>query len=347
MQESEQKHAVKLAIIGAGMAGMTLSRLMARHADVTVFEKARGVGGRMSTRYTNDFQFDHAAPCFTAQSSVFQQFLAPFIADGVVSEWHPGMTTLGNDQDADPDEWQQPHYVATPRMNSLSHALKGDSKLHLKTRIRDIRRDDGQWLLHDENDQVHGPFDYVVTTIPGPQAAALVPTSFNEHARLVASRMTPCYSLLLGFPEALDLDWQLAFVEDSPIDRIIVDSAKPGRSSGYTLLVHTSSEWAQAHIDDDRGSVQSVLLQELESLLETTLPEPGFIHLHSWLYATGDNSGESACLFDEALRLGVCGDWLLKGDVESAFLSALAMALKLKAMIMTKNGGDSQRSIPR
>lgn len=39
----------RIAIIGAGLSGLVLARQLASNADITVFEKARGVGGRMST----------------------------------------------------------------------------------------------------------------------------------------------------------------------------------------------------------------------------------------------------------------------------------------------------------
>ena len=41
----------KIAIIGAGLAGLTLARALPAHAEVTLFEKSRGIGGRMATRY--------------------------------------------------------------------------------------------------------------------------------------------------------------------------------------------------------------------------------------------------------------------------------------------------------
>jgi cation diffusion facilitator CzcD-associated flavoprotein CzcO len=51
----------KLAIIGAGMAGLAAAeRLRANGASCVLFDKSRGVGGRMSTRRTGDLQFDTA-----------------------------------------------------------------------------------------------------------------------------------------------------------------------------------------------------------------------------------------------------------------------------------------------
>lgn len=45
----------KVAIIGAGISGVYAARELAKIADVTVFEKSRGFGGRMATRTKNEY----------------------------------------------------------------------------------------------------------------------------------------------------------------------------------------------------------------------------------------------------------------------------------------------------
>ncbi|MFM8454377.1 MAG: NAD(P)-binding protein [Gammaproteobacteria bacterium] len=49
----------KIAIIGAGLSGITLAKKLSQKVDVHIFEKGRGIGGRMSTRYADPFVFDH------------------------------------------------------------------------------------------------------------------------------------------------------------------------------------------------------------------------------------------------------------------------------------------------
>ena len=50
------------AIITAGVAGLVCARgLFGAHRPVTVFEKSRGLGGRLATRRIGRMAFDHGA----------------------------------------------------------------------------------------------------------------------------------------------------------------------------------------------------------------------------------------------------------------------------------------------
>ena len=107
-------------------------------------------------------------------------------------------------------------------------------------------------------------------------------------------------------------------------------------------MVHSTNTWAEQHLDSDSRQVQRALWHELERLMAKTLPKPKYSRLHRWRYAntvpipeatdkaTPEVSPEAECLMDEQLQLGVCGDWLLGGRAESAYLSGLALATGLK-----------------
>ena len=57
-----QKKKPTVAIIGGGISGLTVSQLLQSEFDITLFEKARGLGGRLATTYNNDnCQYDIGA----------------------------------------------------------------------------------------------------------------------------------------------------------------------------------------------------------------------------------------------------------------------------------------------
>ena len=81
------------AVIGAGIAGLSCARaLAASGVHVTVFDKSRGSGGRMSTRRGEGWACDHGAQYFTARDPLFQAELARWQAAGVAARcWIRGL----------------------------------------------------------------------------------------------------------------------------------------------------------------------------------------------------------------------------------------------------------------
>jgi renalase len=322
-----------IAIIGAGLSGLTLAEKLQDRASITIFEKARGIGGRMSTRYTDDFQFDHGAQFFTARTKGFKDFLRPYIDEGTVQEWSPKVVTLELGQKPYKRDWFEPHYTASPKMNMLCKAIAAKHDVRIKSKIEKLRKTPEGWLLTDDTATQHGPFDWVISAAPAPQTAALFPADFTQYADLSTATMQGCYSLILGFKEDLKLNWNAAKVKNSPLGWIAVNSSKPSRETGYSLLVQTTNEWAETHIEDDQDHVRGTLMKELEHLIERPIHNAEYISLHRWRYANTlvlDNQDEKEHkahhLIDRALNLAACGDWCLNGHVESAYLSATSLA---------------------
>ncbi len=86
-----------IAIIGAGMSGLSCaSALQQLGHNVTVFDKSRGMGGRMSTRRGDGWQCDHGAQYFTAKSDAFAEQVQQWAQAGVVAEWSPRVAVFGN-----------------------------------------------------------------------------------------------------------------------------------------------------------------------------------------------------------------------------------------------------------
>ncbi|RYZ94663.1 MAG: hypothetical protein EOP11_26040, partial [Proteobacteria bacterium] len=74
-------------IVGAGMAGLSLGKLLGDPARTLILEKSRGLGGRMATRRDGATTFDHGAQFY--RTSAARPFLwdAPWLEKGLASEW--------------------------------------------------------------------------------------------------------------------------------------------------------------------------------------------------------------------------------------------------------------------
>lgn len=322
----------KIAIIGAGLAGLTLARALEGAAAVTVFEKSRGFGGRMSTRRAAPYAFDHGAQYFKAKGEGFGAFLAPFIEAGHVARWSPRMVRLEADGAAVPVAETEPLYVAVPAMNSLCKELGAGLEVALATRVRSLRRDAGQWTLEMQDGGAATGFDWVVSTAPAEQTVALLPDGFSGRSALAGARMSGCFTLMLGLGAGVDLPWDAARIDSGPVAWAAQDATKPGRSGAGSLVLQSANDWAEAHLEDDLAATEAEMQRTFEAVTGRALA-PQYHSLHRWRFAAVGTPAGAPYLMDAEAGLAAAGDWCLMGRVEAAYESAAALAAALTARL--------------
>jgi len=284
----------RVAVIGAGLSGLIAARELRDCSEVTVFEKSRGYGGRLATRYGGDFEFDHGAQYFTARSAEFQEFLEPLIAQGAVACWRARFAELDRDTVVATRDWDDafPHYVGAPRMNAIGRSLADGLTIRQNTTVTHLDREADGWSLADSDGNALGRFDWVVCALPAAQTAALV--------------------------NGADISW------------ISVNSSKPQRADRFTLVVHSTNAYADANLDTHLPAVQDHLLEEVSAVAGIDCGQASFCQLQRWRYANVDKRSGPVCLVDEETQLAGCGDWFRHGRVEAAFSSGLEVAGTLR-----------------
>jgi predicted NAD/FAD-dependent oxidoreductase len=325
----------RIAVIGGGIAGIVIARRLGAAAETTVFEKSRGVGGRSATRYAGEFEFDHGAQFFTARTPGFQRFLQPLIDKGIVANWNARFVEIDRDRVLNERQWNAdvPHMVGVPRMNEIARFLSRDLDIKLDTAITSIHHEGGRWTLTDNAGNAFEGYDWVVLTAPAPQTALIAADNPELKSLCNEREFLGCFSLMLGFETPLDLSWHAAVVQNSDVSWISVNSSKPGRNSPFTLVVHSTNEWASTHIDEDTDRVREHLLSEASLACGTDLQDRSYCQLHRWRYANiGKQSGPASFINDET-RLAACGDWFVHGRIEAAFSSASELASQLGARL--------------
>ena len=318
----------RIAIIGAGLSGVSLAHLLGEKAHITLFEKSRRPGGRLATRDAPPYHFDHGAQYFTARSDAFCRFIQPLIEQGMVAPWLVRYTRFMADQAPSCDD--QVRYVGVPDMNTLVRYYAQNMPVMCNTRIINIQRKGACWQIEDDKGEVSGGFDWVVLALPAPQAKALLPTQFCDAHLLQSIDMQPCFALMLGFAAPLDFAFDAAHVHDGDIRWLAVNSTKPQRNSTFTLVVHSSPEYAEAALTQPQSEIIAHLRAQTSTLIKADAELAAYQKLHRWMYANNtpltdikDHQGaRKPCLYDAVQKLAVIGDWCLGGRVENAFLSA-------------------------
>ena len=314
---AEAGAAVDIAIIGAGIAGLSCARALgAAGHTVTLFDKGRGPGGRMSTRRTGGLCFDHGAQFFTARGADFRRQVAQWQALGVVAPWPA----------AGADAW-----VGTPGMDAPVADLAGHHDVHFSAHAMGLVRSGAHWQILLQGSGRHGLFDAAILALPAEQAAAFLGAhDLALAAHAIAARSQPCWTAMIGFegrlPIAADV---IRGVE--PVVWAARNSAKPGRPAGEAWVVQAGAAWSARHLEAEAPDIDRQLAAWLAGQAAAAeLPRQTFLAAHRWRYAM-TRPATLGALWNGALRLGACGDWLLGPRIELAWQSGRDLAARIGA----------------
>ncbi|WP_296191283.1 MULTISPECIES: NAD(P)/FAD-dependent oxidoreductase [unclassified Psychrobacter] len=330
--------------------------------EITIFEKSRSVG-RLATRYRSDshtnknWQWAFGAQFFTAKSASFQQFIKPWLQTDLLRPWHAQVVSLTpmaeNNPTADmhlKEQWgsTQARYISTPKMTSWGRALADNlqhTTVNFNTRIAPLagykqtlaNKTSNKTELFDENGNSLGHFDWVICTAPNGQAVEIMADSgFTEQAKITEPKMQACYSLMLGWntdqplPEALsrlDTAWDVAYVQESIIDRIFIEHHKPEYHALLpSMTIHARNDWSEQHVDDDIDTIKAKLLEAAQRALNWNAEStPSQVDCHRWRYAatvTASHKDQLGILVDDERQWIVSGDWCGQGNIESCYQMA-------------------------
>ena len=338
-----------IAVIGAGIAGMACARTLEQAGHkVTVFEKSRSAGGRMSTRNTEFGGFDHGAQYFTVRDARFEKALA--ISPQLVRRWSANTVRILDEAGrvvASSLPPKEAHWVAIPGMNALvkewAKPLLAKGQLHFETQVTRIQTDllsPKRWQLQTEGPgamtSVHSGFDAVVMAVPSVQAQALLLSSQIAKplmAEIARVSIAPCWTLMLAFPQAaqpalahLGPQWNAARSTHHRIAWLARESSKPGRGPIERWTVQASPDWSERHLEDDHERVKAKLLKAFTEVTGIRA-QPPYAEVHRWRYAQTTEPLGISHLWDAKLGIGACGDWCLGHRVEDGFVSGLELAL--------------------
>ena len=321
---------IQIAIIGAGISGLTCARkLSAVGRRAVVFEKSRGVGGRMATRRTPEgYRFDHGAQYFTVRDDKFAQEVAVWEQLKHVALWNGVIGSLDSGSFS-PKENPKPRYVGVPAMNSACKHLAEGIDIRLNTRIQPPNFSEGAWHLRDDEGNDLGNFEALIVSAPAAQTAELAAEATEIRAAAERVKIDGCWAVMLAFDKPLPLEFDGAFVENSPLSWICRNSSKPGRETTDCWVVHASPGWSQDQIDRSPELVLTPLLEAFWQATGVSKVAPLFCAAHRWRYSIPVEPLESHCVEDPAKKAIACGDWCGGPRVEGAYLSGLAAAERL------------------
>ena len=344
----------QVAVIGAGISGLLAARTLADHGlNVTVFDKSRGVGGRMSTRRVDgEPRFDHGAQYFTARDPRFQRYVESWEKQNIVARWPDAnsessqniVVFKNGERTQKPDSNER--FVGAPSMNSICKHLASEINVKVGTRVDKIEPSGNGIRLSDDSEQAIGEFDRVIVSAPAAQTAELL-VNYPALAKPISKiKMQPCWAAMISFENPIADDWVGGFVNDSILTWVARNSTKPQRpNDAEHLLLHAGHQWTAENWERDTGEVAEEMLQAFWKSSGIEPAQPTHLKAHRWKYAIPIDPPATRCFFDVQSGIAACGDWAGGPRVEGAFLSGMAAAGRILGTLNPIGPAKSQRQL--
>lgn len=313
----------RVVVVGAGLAGLTAARELVSHdVDVIVFDKGRGVGGRMATRRidtpSGTAVLDHGAQFFTARSDAFRSMVAEWERDNVVYEWCRGF----GDTDG------HPRYAVHGGMAALTKHLARDLDVRTSTLVFSVSHGDtDRWVVTLDDGSAHAA-DGVILTCPIPQSYSLVA---NTSIELPNDLLMTDYERTLGVLAVLDRPSAVpdpgGLQNPDGVFSWVGDNRRKGVSTIPALTLHANPAWSLEHWDAPHDDAHAALLAAAREYIgDAEVIESQF---KRWRFATPMMVWPDAHWRDDSGSLVLAGDAFAGPKVEGAVTSGLSAAQSL------------------
>ncbi|PWK28578.1 hypothetical protein LV89_00782 [Arcicella aurantiaca] len=305
---------MKTVIIGAGIAGLSAAKVLVEKGhDVTILDKGRGIGGRMSTRTIENAKADHGAQYFSVKSAEFQALISELQTEEITKEWH--LT-----------QRQNVRYIGAKGMNTIPKKMATDLTIHLNEKVVLIAKNE----IRTESGNTYC-FDNLIITIPIPQVIDLFMASeisFSEKDKSVINSVEydPCIAVMAVLKQATEIPSGGIILENQPV-ALIADNFQKGITEIPTVTIHASAEFSKKHLEDNLQEVAEMMLSSVNQwIISENIVS---VQVHRWRYSLACKRYEQPFYQIENKNIYLGGDGFGIGNVEGAFLSGYRLAMSI------------------
>ena len=328
------KPKLDIAVIGSGLAGLSLARELSPKHRVTIYEKDRSVGGRLASRKyiinNQEEHFDFGAQFFYAKKPRFKALLEEAMKRDALTRWDGTFAEIQGNKVLRTQAWDAnyPHYVGNPTMNSFAQFLANGLDIKLNSQVSSIKQNNDQkWQLLDENGNIFAEHEWLVIACPAQQVVQLSPLNISFRQEIDQERkMLGCYTMMLAFEQELDLPFQCALVRDANISWVSQEHSKPNRGNLKKLVIHATNKWSEENMQQEIPKVLEYMIGHSSDILGVDLKSHIFADVNRCYYANISRSTKSNFYMDRENKVAAIGDWCVQGRAEAAFTSAINCA---------------------
>ncbi|XP_064594453.1 renalase-like [Liolophura sinensis] len=290
----------KVLVVGSGLTGAA-SACFLREAcpemSVVIWDKARGIGGRMSTSRSpkdSECTVDLGAQYITAtpeyrqkHSRLYEDLLSMGILSPLAAKIEGDSSVNGT------------NYVTPQGSSSLVKYFiqKSGVQVMRDHQINSVSLGDKGQITVGTLSGVRDQFDGVLLTMPVPQILQLqgdiksiIDKQSEVKRKLEAVRYSSrfCLGLFYKAGAKLGVPWSAKYIPDHDCLRFVsIDSRKRGRdevTSAPSVVVHTSVPFGVNNLERDKEEIAPEIYDHFTKMFPE-FPEPEHIKGHKWRYS--------------------------------------------------------------
>lgn len=343
---------MKVMIIGAGVAGLAAAqrlRTLKLGLEIVIYEKSRGVGGRVATRRFNGATFDHGAQYVKTPSAPLRELLTKTLGHDLLHNIDLPVWTFdreGKISPGDPKLMSELKWSWEEGNTQLAKELARGLDVRFGQQVTRVERSGDRWSIWaGEQDLDHA--DAVLLTPPAPQTAALIEasnlggeTTTRLTTELGKVQYRPCLTITLGYPRRPRPRPFYALVntdKQHPVSWMALEHVKEGRkTAGQGIyILQMAPQWSRDHWDDQPEQLAQEAAQLLTDLLDQPLRSPLWSNRQGWRYALPDGRADAAVLNAVLPGLYFAGDYTagqgrVHMAIEEGWGAAAAIAQQFK-----------------
>lgn len=311
---------MRVGIVGAGICGLSAARaLVAGGHQAVLYEKSRGVGGRIATRREDGFTWDTGATTIAPRGRSLGAVLTEELDTTDLVEItmpiyiHEGLRVMPGHPNR-----MGPRYAYKSGIRSLPKLLAEGLDVRTECQVEEIARTDTGFRILGED------YDAVVLTPPVPQTATLL-WSLNESRPLAAATYRPCLSVNVGVAAPNPPASYHALIDADrrhPMTWLSLESIKaPGRApEGHSAFgMQFSPTFSVEHYRNSDAELVEIAGSFLDRLYGPEYRTAVASTVMRWKYSQPIGIADFGEVNPSGSRIIIASDGLLGGHMEDAF----------------------------
>ena len=316
-------------VIGSGISGATIANLLNKKHSVTLFDKARGPGGRASfKRVKGKIGFDHGTQYISPKSKEFKKFTNDLINKKILKHWN-GNHIFQNSKKKENKKHLK--IIGKNGNNDISKYLLKGINCHYQNQLKKISFKKGLWHLLFENG-VTRTYKCIILTCPFPQLKKLAKRFINNPFIKKNIKMDANITTMIAIKKNQVLNSSY-FFDDPTLGWAGNENSKKRFKSKYDLwTLQSTFNWANKKINknkEDKDKNSKIMIEKFFKLTKTKKTKIIFSLNHGWRYSSNLKPLRIKSYWDKKKNFGICGDWFNGPRLESGWISAQDLFKKI------------------